>query len=104
MGEERICTSLVVAAELRYGAYKKGSARLTKQLEVVLSALDVLPLEQPADYQYAELRTALEQAGTPIGPNDMLIAAHAMALGLVLVTANVNELKLAYVKSNTSSG
>ena len=51
----------------------------------------LLPLEQPADYRYAELRTALEQAGTPIGPNDMLIAAHAMALGLVLVTANVNE-------------
>jgi len=91
VGEERICTSLVVAAELRYGAYKKGSVRLTNQLEVVLSALDVLPLEQPADDRYAELRTALEQAGTPIGPNDMLIAAHALALGLILVTANVNE-------------
>ena len=84
-------TSLVVAAELRYGAYKKGSVRLTNQLEVVLSALDVLPLEQPADDRYAELRVDLEQAGTPIGPNDMLLAAHALALGLILVTANVNE-------------
>ena len=91
VGEERVCTSLVVAAELRYGAYKKGSVRLTIQLEVVLSALDVLPLEQPTDDRYAKLRTALEHAGTPIGPNDMLIAAHALALGLILVTANVNE-------------
>lgn len=91
LGEERICTSLVVAAELRYGAYKKGSMRLTSQLEVILSGLDVLPLEQPTDDRYAELRTTLEQAGTPIGPNDMLIAAHALALGLILVTANVKE-------------
>ena len=91
LGKERICTSLVVAAELRYGAYKKGSMRLTSQLEVILSGLDVLPLEQPTDDRYAELRTTLEQAGTPIGPNDMLIAAHALALGLILVTANVKE-------------
>lgn len=91
LGEERICTSLVVAAELRYGAYKKGTMRLTSQLEVILSGLDVLPLEQPTDDRYAELRTTLEQAGTPIGPNDMLIAAHALALGLILVTANVKE-------------
>ena len=69
LGEERICTSLVVAAELSYGAYKKGSMRLTSQLEVILSGLDVLPLEQPTDDRYAELRTTLEQAGTPIGPN-----------------------------------
>ena len=64
---------------------------LTNQLEVVLSGLDVLPLEQPTDDRYAELRTALEQAGTTIGSNDMFIAAHALALGLILVTANVNE-------------
>ncbi len=91
VGEERICTSLVVAAELRYGAHKKGSARLTNQLEGILAALKVLPLEQPIDERYAELRAALEREGTPIGPNDMLIAAHALALGLVVVTANVGE-------------
>jgi tRNA(fMet)-specific endonuclease VapC len=91
VGDEKICTSIVVAAELRYGAYKKGSRRLTRQLELVLSALVILPLEQPVDRRYAEIRTGLEQAGTPIGPNDMLIAAHALALGLVLVTDNVDE-------------
>ncbi len=89
VGEKKICTSIVVAAELRYGALKKGSARLTHQLELILSALTVLPLERPVDDRYAELRKALEQAGTPIGPNDMLIAAHALARDLILVTANI---------------
>ena len=91
VGEARVCTSIIVAAELRFGACKKGSPRLTSQLEAVLSALDILPLEQPADERYAQLRTALEKAGTPIGPNDMLIAAHVLDLGLILVTANVRE-------------
>ena len=91
VGEERVCTSLVVAAELRYGAAKKGSDRLTNQLSAILSALDILPWDPPADVRYAELRTALERAGTPIGPNDMLIAAHTLALDLILVTANVRE-------------
>ena len=53
--------------------------------------MDILPLQQPADQCYAELRVALERSGTPIGPNDMLIAAHALALNLILVTANTCE-------------
>jgi len=91
VGEEHVCTSLVVSAELRFGALKKGSERLASQLETVLSALDILPLESPVDARYAALRLALERAGTPIGGNDMLIAAHALALGLTLVTANEGE-------------
>mgnify|MGYP006278860011 FL=1 len=90
-GEESVCTSIVVAAELRFGAKKKGSARLARQLEAVLSAIPVLPLEKPADEQYARLRHALEKAGTPIGPNDMLIAAHALSQNLAIVTANRRE-------------
>jgi len=91
VGEDRICTNIIVAAELRYGARKKGSPKLTHQVETVLTALTVLPLSVPSDERYAELRTALEQMGRPIGPNDMLIAAHALALGFTLVTDNVNE-------------
>jgi tRNA(fMet)-specific endonuclease VapC len=91
VGEETVCTSLVVTAELRFGAFKKGSKRLSAQLDAVLSALDILPLEEPVDERYAGLRLALERAGTPIGGNDMLIAAHALALGLTLVTANERE-------------
>ena len=91
VGENCVCTSIVVAAELRYGAYKKQSDRLAKQLEIILSALEVLPLEPPIDGKYAKLRVDLELKGTPIGPNDMLIAAHALAKDLILVTANVDE-------------
>ena len=90
-GEGSICTSIVVAAELRFGAEKRGSRRLSTQLETILSAIEILPMEEPTDRQYAKLRCHLEKAGTPIGPNDMLIAAHALSLGLTLVTANQNE-------------
>ena len=90
-GESKICTSIVVACELRFGARKSGSARLAQQLELILSRMTVLPMAAPADDQYARIRLHLEQAGTPIGPNDLLIAAHALTLGLTLVTANVRE-------------
>lgn len=91
IGEDAVCTSVIVAAELRYGASKKGSERLTAQLERVLAALPILPFEEPADVAYGELRAQLEAAGMPIGGNDMLIAAHAMASGCCVVTANDRE-------------
>lgn len=91
VGEKTVCTSIIVAGELRFGAAKKGSERLSQQIETVLSALAVQALEPPADAHYASLRLFLEKAGIPIGPNDMLIAAHALALGLVLVTDNTRE-------------
>ena len=86
-----MCTSIVVAAELRYGAARRRSERLTRRIEAVLSALDVLAFDEPADRRYAELRTRLERRGTLIGPNDMLIAAQALALELTVVSANVKE-------------
>lgn len=91
VGEDSVCTSIVVACELRFGAAKSGSSRLVYQLEHILEVLPVLPLEPPVELHYAEIRTHLEQAGTPIGPNDLLIAAHALALDLTLVTANTRE-------------
>ena len=91
VGEALVCTSIIVAAELRYGAAKKGSPRLSAQLEAVLGALEVLPFERPADAAYGLLRAQLEQAGRPIGANDLLIAAHALALGFTVVTDNEKE-------------
>jgi tRNA(fMet)-specific endonuclease VapC len=91
VGEAQVCTSIIVAAELRYGAAKKGSPRLTTQLEAVLGALDVLPFEAPADATYGLIRTRLEQAGTPIGGNDLLIAAQTITLGYTIVTDNERE-------------
>ncbi|PRG58079.1 VapC toxin family PIN domain ribonuclease [Burkholderia multivorans] len=86
-----ICTSIVVAAELRYGCAKKGSARLLAKVESLLATIPVLPLEVPADTEYGGIRAELEVAGQPIGANDLLIAAHAYALQLILVTDNTKE-------------
>ena len=91
IGEELICTSIIVAAELRYGAAKRASSRLSEQLETVLGAVDVLALEPGVDVVYGELRARLERNGRPIGGNDMLIAAHALALGHTIVTDNERE-------------
>ena len=93
VGEDAVATSIIVAAELRYGAAKKASARLTRQLEAVLGAIETLPFEALADARYGDLRVALEKAGTPIGANDLLIASQALALDMVLVTDNVREFK-----------
>jgi tRNA(fMet)-specific endonuclease VapC len=91
VGEAQVCTSIIVAAELRYGAAKKGAPRLTIQLEAVLGALDVLPFEAPADAAYGQIRSQLEQAGRPIGGNDLLIAAQTIALGYTIVSDNERE-------------
>jgi tRNA(fMet)-specific endonuclease VapC len=91
VGEAQVSTSIIVAAELRYGAAKKGSSRLARQLEAVLGALDVLPFAAPADRAYGEIRTRLEQTGTAIGGNDLLIAAQAVSLGYTIVTDNEAE-------------
>jgi tRNA(fMet)-specific endonuclease VapC len=88
VGEKKVCTSIIVAAELRYGAAKRGASRLTAQMESVLGSLEVLPFETPSDIAYRDLRSRLEAAGTPIGANDLLIAAHAVALGYTIVTDN----------------
>lgn len=91
VGEANVATSIVVAAELRFGARKRDSAKLTAQVEAILSVLPVLALEAPADAAYARLRASLESRGQTIGGNDMLIAAHAIALDRTLVTANLRE-------------
>jgi len=89
VGEENVVTSVIVACELRYGAAKRGSRRLTKQVEAVLGALTVRALESDVERSYAAIRVALEKKGTLIGAHDMLIAAHARALDAVCVTDNV---------------
>lgn len=86
-----ICTSVIVAAELRYGCAKKGSAKLLGRVESLLATIPVLPLDVPADTEYGGIRAELEIAGQPIGANDLLIGAHAYALGLTLVTDNTKE-------------
>jgi tRNA(fMet)-specific endonuclease VapC len=91
VGEQNICTSIIVAAELRYGTTKKASPRLSTHVEAVLRAMDTLPFDSPADECYGSIRTRLESAGTPIGGNDLLIAAQALSLDHTLVTDNDKE-------------
>lgn len=93
VGEANVCTSIVVAAELRFGARKKGSAALTERVEALLASLEVLPFDGAADEVYAGVRFELESGGQSIGANDMLIAAQALDQGLVLVTDNVREFR-----------
>jgi len=92
-GEDNICTSIIVAAELRYGCAKSGSKRLLKAVEDLLGEINVLPFDVPADAEYGGIRVALEAAGKPIVGNDLLIAAHACANGATIVTANTDEFK-----------
>ena len=93
VGEAYVLTSVIVACELRYGAARRGSKKLTRQVEAVLSAMTIKPLESDVERVYASIRVALERKGTPIGAHDMLIAAHARTIDAVCVTDNVAEFR-----------
>ena len=88
---KQICTSIIVACELRFGARRKGSPALTARVDQLLAAMVVLPLDEPADEHYADIRGVLERAGTPIGSHDLFIAAHARSRELTLVTHHLRE-------------
>ncbi|MBZ4211618.1 MAG: type II toxin-antitoxin system VapC family toxin [Rhodoferax sp.] len=83
--------SAITASELYWGVCKSGSVRNRTTLEKFLSPLAVLDYDLGAARKYGELRAYLEQQGTPIGPLDQQIAAHALALDVTLVTNNVRE-------------
>lgn len=92
LAPEAVSVSAIAVAELRYGAEK--SARPVenhRRLDVMLEDLAVLHFDADASAAYGKLRAALERRGMPIGANDMLIAAQALAHELVLVTDNVAE-------------
>ncbi|MCG6134538.1 MAG: type II toxin-antitoxin system VapC family toxin [Nostoc sp. LLA-1] len=91
IGEDKVCTSIIVACESKFGARKKNSKKLIEKLEIILDSIEILPITHPVEQYYAEIRTDLEEQGQPIGGNDLLIAAHSLSLGLTLVTANVRE-------------
>ena len=91
VGQETICLSIITAAELRFGAAKSRSPVLLSRVEAVLAHVPVLPFDSPADLDYGDIRWSLEASGRPIGPNDLLIAAHARRVGATIVTANTNE-------------
>ncbi len=88
-----LCTSVLVQCELLYGIAKNPSARLQSAYAITMQYIPVLALEPLVAQHYSQVRNALEAQGTPIGPNDTLIAAHALALGCTLVTDNEAEFR-----------
>ena len=89
--QSQVWLSAIVAAELRFGAAKLGSAQFSAAVEAWLAGFDVRPWPVEATRHYAGIRASLERSGQPIGGMDMLIAAHAMAEDSVLVTNNARE-------------
>lgn len=94
----QMCTSVVVHGELAFGLAKRPSKRLQKALDVQLENLLVLALDEEVVPHYARLRAELEASGTPIGPNDALIAAHALALDAILVSADTDFARIPGLK------
>ena len=84
-------TSIIVSAELKFGCIKRRSRRLDELVEASLASFEVAPWDAPADAIYARVRAHLDSNGCLIGQNDMLIAAHALALEAVLVSDNERE-------------
>lgn len=88
------CISSITLAEMEYGIAKSTSPEKNQAaLSAFLSNIDILPFDDRAAVEYGDIRASLEKKGTPIGPNDMLIAAHARSLGLTIVTNNVREFR-----------
>jgi tRNA(fMet)-specific endonuclease VapC len=91
--EAQVGTSVIVDCELRFGLAKNPSARLLDAYRVTMAAIHVFDLDRTVTQRYANLRQYLDGQGIPIGPNDMLIAAHALALDCTLVTDNEEEFR-----------
>ena len=91
---KQVCISAITRAELRFGVRLSGASRLAAEVERFLSGVHTLPWDETAADQFAEVRAGLEQMGTPIGIMDTMIAAHAKAIGAILVTNNVKHFRL----------
>jgi tRNA(fMet)-specific endonuclease VapC len=81
-------TCVIVECELLFGLRRRASPRWQQQYQWAMGSIEVLALEPQVANTYAELRTRLEELGTPIGPHDTLIAAQALSLGAILVSAD----------------
>jgi tRNA(fMet)-specific endonuclease VapC len=89
----RLALSVVTEMEIRYGLARNPSLRIAPLVETFLAGITILPLTSEVAREYARVRAALEKAGTPIGPLDLMIGSHALALGATLVSNNVDEFR-----------
>ncbi len=93
-GKRGLYTSVIVQCELEFGLARQPNPRLQIAYDAVMQTIDVLPLTKDIVSRYAALRSHLQAAGTPIGANDLLIAAHALALDATLVSADADFLRV----------
>ena len=84
-----VCISAITAAELQYGAQKRKSQLLTRNVNAYCNLVPICDWTREAAETYAEMRVELEKHGTPVGSMDMLIAASAIAEGAILITNNI---------------
>lgn len=84
--------SSITLSELRFGVAKSNhQEKNANALDEFITPLEVVSFDEAAAHVYGDIRATLEKAGTPIGSMDMLIAAHAISLGIPLVTNNIRE-------------
>ena len=89
---EDLCVSVITLAELEYGVFNSSNPERNQlALTLFLANIEVVPFDDDAAVEYGRIRTDLKRKGTPIGANDLMIAAHAKSLGVTLVTNNTRE-------------
>ncbi len=89
---EDLCVSVITLAELEYGVFNSSNPERNQlALTLFLANIEVVPFNDDAAVEYGRIRAELKRKGTPIGANDLMIAAHAKSLGVTLVTSNTRE-------------
>jgi len=85
--------SVVTEMEIRYGLARNPALRIAPLVEAFLAGITILPLTSDVARPYARIRAELDAKGTPIGPMDLMIASHAVALGAMLITTDLEDFR-----------
>ena len=90
---DEVALSVITEMEIRFGLARQPGLRIAPLVLEFLAGISIVPLTSHAATHYARVRAELEAAGTPIGPLDLMIAAHGLALGATVVTTNLKEFR-----------
>ena len=90
---DSVALSVITEMEIRYGLAKNPALKIASLIEAFLQGMSILPLTSEAARHYARVRTDLDARGTPIGPLDLMIAAHTLSSGATLITTDLGEFR-----------